>query len=250
MTDNATSLNANDILNPTFTDYDIQDRPTRVTLPDGTASTVEYSIVESLLKSVQTDSNGHVTDIYRDIRGRGRKTVRHADGQEIATEFNYNAIGELLSVIHPNKKRTTYAYDGLGRKLSVNHPDAGLTTFEYDAVGNLTAKQTANLRAVDPDGKIKYAYDYERLSDVIYPKNIYNRVTYAYGDTSETKYNRAGRLKLVEDGSGGEAYHYGKLGEVTKTVKSVIISETNIRTYIWEADYDSWSRINTMAYPY
>lgn len=92
-------------------------------------------------------------------------------------------------------------------------------------------------------------YDYERLSEIVYPKNIYNRVTYTYGDTSETKYNCAGRLKLVEDGSGGEAYYYGKLGEVTKNVKSVILSETDIRTYIWEADYDSWGRINTMTYP-
>ena len=62
-------------------------------------------------------------------------------------------------------------------------------------------------------------------------------------------YNRAGRLKLVEDGSGGEAYYYGKLGEVTKTVKSIILAETNIRTYIWEADYDSWNRVQTMTYP-
>ena len=61
-------------------------------------------------------------------------------------------------------------------------------------------------------------------------------------------YNRVGRLKLVEDGSGGEAYYYGKLGEVTKTIKSIILAETNIRTYIWEADYDSWNRINTMTY--
>ncbi len=248
-TDNTVSLNTGDILNPTLTEYDSQDRPTKVILPDGTASTAEYSIVENLLKSVQTDANGHATDIYKDVRGKGRKTVRHADGQEIATEFNYNAIGELLSVIHPNNEVTTYRYDGLGRKLSVSHPDAGLTTFEYDAAGNLTSKQTANLRAVDPNGKIQYTYDYERLSEIVYPKNIYNRVTYTYGDTSETKYNRAGRLKLVEDGSGGEAYYYGKLGEVTKTVKSVILSETDIRTYIWEADYDSWGRINTMTYP-
>ena len=56
-------------------------------------------------------------------------------------------------------------------------------------------------------------------------------------------------MKLVEDGSGGEAYYYGKLGEVTKTIKSIILAETNIRTYIWEADYDSWNRVQTMTYP-
>lgn len=62
-------------------------------------------------------------------------------------------------------------------------------------------------------------------------------------------YNCIGRLKLVEDGSGGEAYYYGKLSEVTKTVKSIILAETNIRTYIWEADHDSWNRVQTMTYP-
>ena len=36
---------------------------------------------------------------------------------------------------------------------------------------------------------------------------------------------------------------------MTKTIKSVILAETDIRTYIWEADYDSWNRINTMTYP-
>ena len=247
VTDNTTALNTSDILNPTLTEYDAQDRPVKVTLPDGTASTAEYSIVEEYLKTVQTDANGHVTDSYKDIRGKDRKTVQHADGQEIETSFHYNAIGELLSVIHPNKEITTYEYDGLGRKTSVDHPDAGLTTFEYDAAGNMTAKQTPNLRTAN--GKIQYTYDYERLSEIIYPKNIYNRVTYTYGDASETKYNRAGRLKLVEDGSGGEAYYYGKLGEVTKTVKSIILAETNIRTYIWEADYDSWNRMQNMTYP-
>jgi RHS repeat-associated protein len=247
VTDNTTALNTSEILNPTLTEYDAQDRLMKVTLPDGTSSTAAYSIVEDYLKTVQTDANGHVTDSYKDIRGKDRKTVQHADGQEIETSFYYNAIGELLSVIHPNKEITTYEYDGLGRKTSVNHPDAGLTTFEYDAAGNMTAKQTPNLRTAN--GKIQYTYDYERLSEIIYPKNIYNRVTYTYGDTSETKYNRAGRLKLVEDCSGGEAYYYGKLGEVTKTIKSIILAETNIRTYIWEADYDSWNRVQTMTYP-
>ena len=247
VTDNTTSLNTSDILNLTLTDYDTHDRPVKVTLPDGTASTAAYSIADGCLKTTLTDANGHVTDIYKDIRGRDRKTVRHADGQEVETSFHYNAIGELLSVVHPNKELTSYEYDGLGRKTSVSHPDAGLTTYEYDAAGNMTAKQTPNLRAAN--GKIRYTYDYERLSEIVYPKNIYNRVTYTYGDTTETAYNRAGRLKLVEDGSGGEAYYYGKLGEVTKTVKTILLAETDIRTYIWEADYDSRGRVNSMTYP-
>ncbi len=247
VTDNTTDLNTDDILNPTITEYDVQDRPIKVTMPDGTSSAAAYTVETGCLRSTLTDANGHVTDSYKDARGQDVKTVQYADDQDIETSFKYNAIGELLTVTHPNKETTTYEYDGLGRKTSVSHPDAGLTTFEYDAAGNLTAKQTANLRKAN--GKIQCTYDYNRPHEVIYPKNIYNRVTYTYGDSTETKYNRAGRLKLVEDGSGGKAYYYGKLGEVTKTIKSIILAETDIRTYIWEAEYDSWGRVNAMTYP-
>ena len=93
-----------------------------------------------------------------------------------------------------------------------------------------------------------YTYDYERLSEVLYPKNLFNRVTYTYGKPGE-KYNRAGRLVLVEDASGGEAYYYGNQGEVVKTVRSVMVSTADVRTYIYGATYDSWNRVRTMTYP-
>ena len=91
-------------------------------------------------------------------------------------------------------------------------------------------------------------YDYERLSEVLYPKNLFNRVTYTYGKPGE-KYNRAGRLVLVGDVSGGEAYYYGNQGEVVKTVRSVMVSTADVRTYVYGATYDSWNRIRTMTYP-
>ena len=91
-------------------------------------------------------------------------------------------------------------------------------------------------------------YDYERLSEVLYPKNLFNRVTYTYGKPGE-KYNRAGRLVLVEDASGGEAYYYGNQGEVVKTVRSVMVSTADVRTYVYGATYDGWNRVRTMTYP-
>ena len=62
-------------------------------------------------------------------------------------------------------------------------------------------------------------------------------------------HNRAGRLALVEDASGGEAYYYGHQGEVVKTVRTVMASMADIRTYVHEAAYDSWNRVRTMTYP-
>ena len=119
----------------------------------------------------------------------------------------------------------------------------------YDAAGNLLTKLTAELRkSISDKGYISYTYDFERLHEVLYPENLFNRVTYTYGKAGD-KYNRAGRLALVEDASGGEAYYYGRQGEVTKTVRTVMVSVADIRTYVYGATYDSWNRVQTMTYP-
>ena len=83
---------------------------------------------------------------------------------------------------------------------------------------------------------------------MLYSENLFNCVTYTYGKAGD-KYNRAGRLALVEDASGGEAYYYGRQGEVTKTVRTVMASVADIRTYVYGATYDSWNRVQTMTYP-
>ena len=145
--------------------------------------------------------------------------------------------------------RQPYWYIFLYSKLMVNHPDAGETDMTYDAAGNLLTKLTAELRkSISDKGYISYTYDFERLHEVLYPENLFNRVTYTYGKAGD-KYNRAGRLALVEDASGGEAYYYGRQGEVTKTVRTVMASVADIRTYVYGATYDSWNRVQTMTYP-
>ena len=53
----------------------------------------------------------------------------------------------------------------------------------------------------------------------------------------------------MEDASGGEAYYYGNQGEVVKTVRSVMVSTADVRTYVYGATYDSWNRVRTMTYP-
>ena len=162
--------------------------------------------------------------------------------------YLYNPLGELLEVTHPNGRKTAYAYDALGRKLSVDHPDAGRTSLSYDPAGNLLTRQTPNLAKLTSGGHVTYVYDHERLAEVQYPKNIFNRVQYTYGEPGEA-HNRAGRLVLVQDASGGAEYFYGKMGEVTKTVRTLMLNSSDVRTYVSAARYDSWNRIREMDYP-
>ena len=92
----------------------------------------------------------------------------------------------------------------------VHHQFAGEMDMTYDAAGNLLTRLTAELRkSISDKGYISYTYDFERLHEVLYPENLFNRVTYTYGKAGD-KYNRASRLALVEDASGGEAYYYGR----------------------------------------
>ena len=216
-------------------------------------TTTAYSIVshdgEPMLETKVTDALGRNAESYTDEKGRNRETVQHASGDNITVKYDYDAVGQVTTVHHPNDKTTTYEYDLLGHKLKVNHPDAGEVSYTYDAAGNLLTKLTAELKKrISADAPITYTYDYERLSEVLYPKNLFNRVTYTYGKPGE-KYNRAGRLVLVEDASGGEAYYYGNQGEVVKTVRSVMVSTADVRTYVYGATYDSWNRVRTMTYP-
>jgi len=202
-----------------------------------------------MLQTTVTDALGRHAESYTDAKGRNRETVQHARGEDITVKYSYAPVGQVMTVQHPDGKETKYAYDLLGRKLMVNHPDAGETDMTYDAAGNLMTKLTAELRkSISDKGYISYTYDFERLHEVLYPENLFNRVTYTYGKAGD-KYNRAGRLALVEDASGGEVYYYGRQGEVTKTVRTVMASVADIRTYVYGATYDSWNRVQTMTYP-
>ena len=235
------------------TEYDAHDRTMSVTLADGSVTRTAYSIGshdgEPMLQTTVTDALGRHAESYTDAKGRNRETVQHARGEDITVKYSYDPVGQVMTVQHPNGRETKYAYDLLGRKLMVNHPDAGETDMTYDAAGNLLTKLTAELRkSISDKGYISYTYDFERLHEVLYPENLFNRVTYTYGKAGD-KYNRAGRLALVEDASGGEAYYYGRQGEVTKTVRTVMASVADIRTYVYGATYDSWNRVQTMTYP-
>ena len=61
--------------------------------------------------------------------------------------------------------------------------------------------------------------------------------------------NRIGRLMLREDGSGAIEYYYGKMGEVLKTVRTLIVPNQAVATYVTQWKYDSHNRLLEMIYP-
>ncbi len=89
---------------------------------------------------------------------------------------------------------------------------------------------------------------YGRLTAINYPDHPENNVKYHYGGINSS-YNRIGRLMLREDGSGAIEYYYGKMGEVVKTRRTMIVPNQAIATYVTQWKYDSHNRLLEMVYP-
>ena len=160
--------------------------------------------------------------------------------------FPYYAIQRFVRVTDTEGNVTTSTYDMGDRRTEVNHPASGITSFTYDALGNVLTKQTANLAK---EGKfISYDYDHQRLTGINYPDHQENNVKYYYGGRNASR-NRIGRLMLREDGTGAIEYFYGKMGEVTKTCRTLIVPNQAIATYVTQWTYDSHNRLLEMIYP-
>ena len=244
---------AQDNTQPSLATYDVFDRITRISLPDGSLSSHDYTIGdysgESVFIDSLTNAINNIIVTYTKANGRKAAIVRKTVSGDISTGFEYNGIGELIGVTDPSGNVTGSKYNMLGQKISIDHPDAGLTEFIYDGAGNTIRKITANLREQIPEGgAIRYNYDYERLTEIVYPRNIQNRVNYSYGEPGES-FNRAGRISLVQDASGGQEFFYSKLGMIEKSIRTIQVGESDMRTWIWSAEYDTWNRIQTMIYP-
>ena len=238
-----------DNVSPTVTVYDVLDRAMKVTLPDNAETKTEYSTDagSNALVTTVTDALGNRQATYTDGSGKTVKTEQLSgpDGI-ITTSFEYDGIDRLVKVTDTEGNVTTSVYDMGDRRTEVNHPASGITTFTYDNLGNVLTKQTANLKK---EGKtINYEYDYGRLTAINYPDHPENNVKYHYGGINSS-HNRIGRLMLREDGSGAIEYYYGKMGEVLKTVRTMIVPNQAVATYITQWKYDSHNRLLEMIYP-
>ena len=233
---------------PTATVYDVLGRAVSMILPDGAVTETSYDFGQDREGSKQfvtqtIDANKILTEQFTDTRGRVT-AVRNAGS--VWTSFVYNAVGEQLTATDDLGHSTVSAYDLLGRRVSRKHSDAGLTQYSYDLAGNLNSLTTANLR--EGSGPVVYQYEYERLTDILYPDNSENDVHYSYGAAS-AEHNRAGRIVMQEDASGVQEFFYGPLGEVVKNIRTIVIPQHDDQTYTTEWQYDTWNRLTEMTYP-
>ena len=179
--------------------------------------------------------------IYRKILNT---IIRLVNGEPIRVVNTYDALSRVVEVLHPNEHISTYKYDMLSNIIETKTPDAGTVTAAYTPQGQILSRTTANGELVS------YNYDFERLKSVAYSLHPNDSIVYTYGDSTATNFQK-GRLISVRYPMGSEEYTYGNMGEVVKTVKTIVIDDQidKVHTYTSAFEYDSWNRIQKMVYP-
>jgi RHS repeat-associated protein len=250
----------------TTTAFDALGRPTSITAPDNSVSSLSYSTSTT----TTTDPAGIKRESVADAAGRlitmWEPDPTNNNSLTLQTSYTYNVLNELTQITQSSQTRT-YAYDALGRLFTATTPEAGTVCFGTVSSGscqqNTGYDQFDNLLyRTDARGVVtNYIYDsLNRLLGVAYPtvpngvspmpnycktpgspSNNAN-VCFTYG-TSAASYNN-GLLVTMNDGVGSENYTYNSLEQLTQLQK-VIGSNTYTTGYA----YNLAGQLTQLTYP-
>jgi RHS repeat-associated protein len=242
---------------PTQTTYDLADRVTSVTHPDGSMATDTYQFGgasrfgTSLFLTHHVDEENKAQDTYSDVRSNVLGVeLLPGTAQALLTLDDYDALGEVYRTRDGAGNATIHTYDLLGRRTSTVTPDGGLVTWKYDAASNLIEKVTPNLRALGQ--KIAYGYDFDRPVSVTYPDPTKN-VTYTWGDPTAVE-NGVGRVIALHDAARDMTLGYGSNGEVTRETTQMMLHNLSSTTatkmtFVTKFSEDSFGRYAHVTYP-
>lgn len=220
-------------------EYDVLDRLTKLTYPDGEAITYAYDANSGSLESVRSTLSAirYVEDITYNAKGQ-IKNIQYGNGTR--TQYTYgqdlrlsqiltqnaqnNVLQSLNYVFDKNGNITTlidnirsnirtYTYDDLDRLTRADNspsPQGGYTTFsyQYNAIGNMTYKSDVGVmsygQGVGPHALTSaggYTYQYDANGNMTAGKNK----TLSYdAENRLTQANVLGVLtSFIYDGDGG-----------------------------------------------
>jgi YD repeat-containing protein len=216
----------------TIYDYDGLGRLVRETDATGNSISTEYDARSLPVVRTLSGSGGKSVSEYMayDRDGRPVKTWRELDGRELATRYEYDALGNVTRRTDPDGGETRYEYDLGGRLLSETRSGSGLssmTSYTYDLSGNL-------LSVTDPAGNItRYEYDGSgRLAREIMPD----------GAATSYGYDALGRAVSVTDPNGTVTTNaYDALGRLSRRD---IAAGSGVLGVSWETySYDALGRL-------
>lgn len=243
----------------TVTAYDSLGRPTGITAPDSSLTTMEYfenhrmTTDPSQVRSIMTtDALGRVETVTENPRAPGigeplQNLLADLGSSATITQYGYDGADRLRVVCPPGgamsrpanvctgtDRARSFNYDWLGRLVLANNPESSQVNYLYDetasanGLGNLTSR-TQN-RGVGATVSVTTRYNYDalnRLTQTVYtgaPNGISTpAVTYTY-DVHNPAISGAtsypkGRLTRVE-ASGGSVTAFDTIDALGRVTRS------------------------------
>jgi YD repeat-containing protein len=210
-------------------EYDERGRWTRDTAPDGSFTHRVYGLNE-----VSTyDPRGFGVKETLDAAGRVVEVVSDVAGEAIATNYEYDARGNLVGVTDAQGNEWLFGIDALGRKRWAVEPDMGLWTYSYFPSGGVAVIQDAKGQVI--------SYEYDDLGrvsgktvDGIGPAIV---TDYVYDEYRKPYYN-LGHLTTMVDAEGSAVYNYDKTGALVYSSRSI-----DDVVFPFEKGYDTGGRL-------
>ncbi len=230
---------------PTTFAYDLMNRLTGITYPDG--STVGFTYDVRGRRITSTDQNNKTTAYTYDDADR---LTAVTDPATNITQYAYDTENNLLSITDANNHTTSFAYNARGWVTQTTFPSTLAEYYAYDLVGNLLSKTDRK------SNTIQYVYDaLYRLSSKTYP------------DTTnvEYTYDLANKVLQVGDPTGTYGFAYDNMGRlISTTTNYTFVAGTYTNSYGYDAasnrtsltapdgsistyGYDTLNRLNGLA---
>ncbi|MDJ0947097.1 MAG: DUF6531 domain-containing protein, partial [Kiloniellales bacterium] len=168
-----------DVTDVTTFEYDAQGNRERII--DALGHTTHVTAFDGRgLPLTVLDSNGTETELSYNPRGwLTARRIKHASGDAV-TAFDYDAVGQLLTITRPDGTRLHYEYDAARRLEAVRNDLGERIEYSLDAMGNRTAE---TVKSATGDIKRTQSRIFDSLGRLLQSIGAAGQTwTYAYDD--------------------------------------------------------------------
>ncbi|MFA5881634.1 MAG: DNRLRE domain-containing protein, partial [Eubacteriales bacterium] len=168
-------------------DYDKAGRRTSTSLPNGVVTTYDYNKANQMTSIASINAVEKLLAKYEydyDDAGNRKVLKETVEGATYTTQYFYDPLNEIETVINPDDSRVEYDYDPAGNRVQMTRTAGdciSTTNYEYDEVNELTRfnvdggpftefrydKNGNRTTKIEPDDRVTtYTWDFEnRLTE-------------------------------------------------------------------------------------
>ncbi|MFG2886299.1 DNRLRE domain-containing protein [Streptomyces sp. NPDC048297] len=238
--------------------YDANDNITSSTAANGAVMTAAYDSADQMVSSTDpTDTPGgpeRRTDYTYDKVGNLRTTTEPkgtattTDPTDYVTTHTYDEIYEPVSVVNSAGDKISYEYDGVGNLVTVIDPKKNATTDPAD----YTSKTAYDLNhrsvsVTDALGRVS-SRTYDKDSLVVASKDAENNQTLITYDER----GKQTEVKVPHEGTTTRStkYEYDQAGNTTKVITPRGVQTANADDFTSRTEYDALNRPVKQFQPY